>query len=60
MATKCGCSIRHRPLFTEVPRRGVLGSSDSGSCIERPPRATRMASEAHHVEWRGSTCCGGA
>jgi hypothetical protein len=31
------------PLFTEVPRRGILGSSLAGSCIYRPLSAARMA-----------------
>src|SRR5829696_2396546 len=47
-------------LFTEVPRRGILRSSLAGSCIERPPRVARMAPEAHHAAWEGTTCCGGA
>jgi small multidrug resistance family-3 protein len=32
-----GIERRERTLFTEVPRRGILGSSDAGSCIA-PPR----------------------
>ena len=47
-------------LFTGVRGRGILRSPFAGSCIECPPRVARMASEATHATWEGSTCCGGA
>jgi hypothetical protein len=34
-----------------VPRRGILGSPDSGSRIHPPLRATRMTSKALHAAW---------
>jgi hypothetical protein len=45
--------------FSDSLGRGFLRSSDAGSCIERPPRAPRMASESTYAAWEGSTCCGG-
>src|SRR5215208_4817576 len=45
-------------LFTRVRRRRILGSSDAGSCIDRPLRSVRMASEASHVMRNTPTCCG--
>src|SRR5829696_9267789 len=42
-------------LFTQPRRRKILRSSDAGSCIDRPLRAARMASEARHAAWRRST-----
>jgi hypothetical protein len=51
--------LRRKGLFTESRRRGILRSSDSGSCIDPPPRAPRMASKALHAAWRRSTSCGG-
>jgi hypothetical protein len=38
---------------------GILGSPDSGSCIDPPLRATRMPPKALHAAWRRSTSCGG-
>ena len=48
------------PLFTGVRGRGILRSSFAGSCIERPLRGARMASEATPATEEGTTCCGGA
>jgi hypothetical protein len=46
------------PLFTDLPRRGILRTSGAGSCIDRPPRGVRMASKTLHASWRRSTSCG--
>src|SRR5215212_3717082 len=47
-------------LFSGVRGRGILRSSDAGSCIDRPLRGPRMASKVAHGAWWGTTCCGGA
>jgi hypothetical protein len=52
--------LRRKGLFTESRRRGILGSSFAGSCIDRLPKMAMMASEAHHAASEGTTCCGGA
>src|SRR5215204_6716836 len=56
-------AVFHLPgtiLFTEVRGRGILGSSDSGSCIDLAPRGARIASGATYVAWEGTTYCGAA
>ena len=45
-------------LFTEVPSIGVLGSSDAGTCIKRPPAPRRCRLSARSGQGKGSTCCG--
>jgi hypothetical protein len=37
------------PLFTVVRGIGILGSSDAGSCIDRPLRGARIASKGLHA-----------
>jgi hypothetical protein len=49
------CSVRlhsrvFRP-FSDSLGRGILGSSDAGSCIDLLPRDARMASEPLHAAW---------
>jgi hypothetical protein len=36
-------------LFIEVRGIEILGSSDAGSCIERPLRGARMVYESSHA-----------
>src|SRR5215218_10717680 len=48
-----------RDTFCYFPNsfgRGILGSSFARSCIERPPRAATMASEATDAAWEGTAC----
>src|SRR5215217_6544124 len=39
-------------LFTQVPGRGILRSSDAESCIGHPLRSASIASKALHAAWR--------
>src|SRR5215212_1655887 len=41
------------PLFTRVRGIGILGSSHTGSCINRPPAAAERASKGLHTACQG-------
>jgi hypothetical protein len=45
--------ISREGLFTEVRGRGILRSSDAGSCINRPPGAAERGSKGLHTACEG-------